>query len=314
MRLRNVPGAREEIDKHPLCIQEDTPRAGSWHTIFGNEHPIRIEIGMGKGQFLTTLALQNPEINYVGIEKFSSVLVRALEKADAISEKNAENENPTAGAAKTGTPSSAGTPAPGETASGNPAAPSETPTAGATKTGTPSSAGTPAPGEPSAPAEESVLSARQDSAETVFANLRFLRMEAEDICSMFAPGEVDRIYLNFSDPWPKDRHAKRRLTSRRFLERYDRILKVGGRVEFKTDNTDLFEFSLAEAAAAGWSLDACTRDLHHTPELMAGNILTEYEAKFSAEGNAICKLVMHHAAVPAAGTNADRGNNDTACG
>ena len=291
MRLRNVPGAREEIDKHPLCIQEDTPRAGTWSKIFGNEHPIRIEIGMGKGQFLTTLALQNPEINYVGIEKFSSVLVRALEKADAIAGKNSADEIP-AGKTPASDPTSTN-----DTQANDPVHPGEIPPAGPAETGKRMPAGSSRPDESTAPAQGSIPPAQKYGAETVFTNLRFLRMEAEDICSMFAPGEVDRIYLNFSDPWPKDRHAKRRLTSHRFLARYDRILKESGRVEFKTDNTELFEFSLAEAAAAGWSLDACTRDLHHNPELMAGNILTEYEAKFSAEGNAICKLVMHHDAI-----------------
>ena len=84
MRLRNVPGSREAIAEHPLCILEENPQAGNWHTVFGNNHPIHIEVGMGKGQFITTLAQQNPEINYIGIEKYSSVLIRALEKTDAL--------------------------------------------------------------------------------------------------------------------------------------------------------------------------------------------------------------------------------------
>ncbi len=212
MRLRNVPGSREAIADHKLCISEENPQAGNWHKIFGNDHPIFIEIGMGKGQFITTLALQRPDINYIGIEKYSSVLVRALEKTDVM--------------------------------------------------------------------------------ETLPANLRFIRMDAENICSMFEKDEVDRIYLNFSDPWPKDRHAKRRLTSQEFLKRYDKILKGNGQVEFKTDNKGLFQFSLEQAEPAGWRLDAFTWDLHHDEELNKGNVMTEYEQKFSALGNPICKMIL----------------------
>ena len=108
----------------------------------------------------------------------------------------------------------------------------------------------------------------------------------------FAPGEVDRIYLNFSDPWPKDRHAKRRLESRQFLARYDRILKKDGRIEFKTDNRELFAFALEELEAAGWSADAVTWDLHRDPVLNEGNVMTEYEERFSALGNPICKYII----------------------
>ena len=212
MRLRNVPGSRETIAEHKLCILEEQPQAGKWQTIFGNDHPIYIEVGMGKGQFITTLAHQNPEINYIGIEKYSSVLVRALEKMDAM-------DNP--------------------------------PT-----------------------------------------NIRFIRMDAENICSMFEKDEVSRIYLNFSDPWPKDRHAKRRLTSQEFLKRYDRILKTDGYVEFKTDNKDLFQFSLEQVEPAGWHLDAFTWDLHNDEALNQGNVMTEYEQKFSSMGNPICKMIL----------------------
>lgn len=212
MRLRNVPGSRETIADHPLCILEENPQPGRWHAIFGSDHPIHIEVGMGKGQFITTLALQHPEINYIGVEKYSSVLVRALEKVDAM--------------------------------------------------------------------------------EVLPPNIRFIRMDAENICSMFAENEIERIYLNFSDPWPKDRHAKRRLTSIQFLNRYDRILKADGRVEFKTDNKDLFQFSLDQADPAGWQIVSSTWDLHHDAKLNAGNVMTEYEQKFSAQGNPICKMIL----------------------
>ena len=109
---------------------------------------------------------------------------------------------------------------------------------------------------------------------------------------IFAPEEVDRIYLNFSDPWPKDRHARRRLTSHEFLDRYDQFLAADGRLEFKTDNQDLFTFSLEEIETSDrWHLNASTRDLHHDPSMNEGNIMTEYEEKFSSKGNPICKLI-----------------------
>ena len=209
MRLSNVPGSREAIADNDMAINEPTELKGKWKEEFGNDNPIRIEIGMGKGKFITTLAMENPDINYIGIEKYSSVLIRAIERCEEI----------------------------------------EVP------------------------------------------NLRFIRMEAEYICDVFEKGEVDRIYLNFSDPWPKDRHAKRRLTSRQFFARYDQVLKKDGHLEFKTDNQDLFTFSLEEVPEAGWKLDASTRDLHHDPVLNEGNVMTEYEEKFSSKGNPICKLI-----------------------
>ena len=213
MRLRNVPGSREAIAEHPLCILEENPQAGNWHTVFGNNHPIHIEVGMGKGQFITTLAQQNPEINYIGIEKYSSVLIRALEKTDAL--------------------------------------------------------------------------------ETLPENLRFVRMDAENICNMFAEHEVDRIYLNFSDPWPKERHAKRRLTSPIFLSLYDEVLCPEGVICFKTDNRPLFDYSVETISETSpWKLKDVTYDLHHS-EFAEGNIMTEYEEKFSGKGMPIHRLVAY---------------------
>ena len=117
-------------------------------------------------------------------------------------------------------------------------------------------------------------------------------MDAEEITDVFATGEVDRIDLNFSDPWPKDRHAKRRLPSRQFLKRYDEILKKDGRIEFKTDNRDLFDFAVEELEPAGWKADVIIYDLHADEKLMEGNVMTEYEEKFSAMGNPICKYII----------------------
>ena len=180
--------------------------------MFGNKHPIRIEIGMGKGRFILEMARKHPEINYIGIERYSSVLLRAVEKYDTEEFRELEN-------------------------------------------------------------------------------VRFVCMDARKIDEVFAKDEVDRIYLNFSDPWPKARHAKRRLTSVEFLERYEKILVPFGTLEFKTDNTELFNFSLEEIREAGWTLQGFTYDLHHNEEMNKGNIMTEYEEKFSQRGNPINKLI-----------------------
>ena len=209
MRLKNVPRAREVIGASPYVIQNPEQRRGSWSELWEKARPLHVEIGMGKGQFLTEMAAAHPEIGYLGVEKYSSVLLRAVQKQE----------------------------------------------------------------------------------ERQLPNLRLLRMDAEKLEEIFAPGEVQRIYLNFSDPWPKDRHAKRRLTSPAFLARYRKILAPEGTLEFKTDNRGLFAFSLESAEACGWELLASTWDLHHSP-LGEGNIMTEYEERFSQDGNAICKLII----------------------
>jgi tRNA (guanine-N7-)-methyltransferase len=211
MRLRNVTGSREVIADSRFVVHEPEAVKGSWNEVFGNDKPIHIEIGMGKGRFIMEMAALNPDINYIGIEKYSTVLLRAIQKME-------ENELP---------------------------------------------------------------------------NLKFIRMDAEDICEVFGKGEVSRIYLNFSDPWPKDRHAKRRLPSRQFLARYDVILKDGGQIEFKTDNADLFDFALDEVEPAGWKIENMTRDLHNDAEMSKGNIMTEYEEKFSSKGNPIYKYIIY---------------------
>ena len=211
MRLKNVPGSREAIAESEYTIKNETEMKGKWHELFGNSNPIHIEIGMGKGSFIMEMARRNPDINYIGIEKYSSVLIRAVEKRVQEPEMN---------------------------------------------------------------------------------NLFFIRMEAEYIEDVFDEGEVDKIYLNFSDPWPKDRHAKRRLTSKQFLGRYDHILKKDGVVEFKTDNDDLFEFTVEQIPEAGWMPVAVIFDLHSDEEHVKGNVMTEYETKFSKLGHPIHKVVM----------------------
>ena len=210
MRLRNIPGAEEAILNSGYCIKNPEEQKGHWQDCFDKVQPLHIEIGMGKGRFIMDMAALHPDINYIGIERYSSVLLRALQKME---------QNP-------------------------------------------------------------------------LPNIKFICMDAADVAGVFAKDEVDRISLNFSDPWPKDRHAKRRLTSTRFLERYDNILTPEGRVMFKTDNKDLFDFSLEQVEEAGWILENHTYDLHHS-EYNEGNVMTEYEEKFSAKGNPICRLVAY---------------------
>lgn len=214
MRLRNIPGAKNAILDSPYVIQDPEAHKGTWAAAFPEKQPLHIEVGMGKGRFLMDMARLHPEINYIGIEMYDSVLLRALQKREEL-----------------------------------------------------------------------------EAAGTLLPNLVFMRMDARLLPEIFAGQEVDRIYLNFSDPWPKARHAKRRLTSREFLNRYEKILAKDGIVEFKTDNRDLFEFSLEEIKEADWELLCHTFDLHHDTAMSAGNVMTEYEEKFSSMGNPICKLV-----------------------
>ncbi len=210
MRLRNITGADTYIENSEYVIQDEKEKKGHWDDVFGRNAPLHIEVGMGKGQFMMQLAALNPDINYVGIEMYSSVLLRAVQKME----------------------------------------------------------------------------------EMPLTNLRFIRMDAREMEEVFDKGEVDKIYLNFSDPWPKDRHAKRRLPSRQFLARFDQVLAKGGNIEFKTDNRDLFDFAVEEVEPAGFKVDAITYDLHHDEKMNQGNIMTEYEEKFSAKGNPIYKYII----------------------
>lgn len=208
MRVRHKPWAADYIKDHPEIIEPNPEKyRGKWKEFFGNEHPLHIEVGSGKGQFIIGMALQNPDINYIGIELFDSVIVKAAEKVIE---------------------------------AGNP------------------------------------------------KNVRLLLVNGADLEKYFAKNDVDRLYLNFSDPWPKTRHAKRRLTHENFLKLYEAVLVDNGEIHFKTDNRGLFEFSLVSMSQYGMNLKAVSLDLH--AEMPEDNVMTEYEEKFSSKGQPIYRL------------------------
>ena len=215
MRLRNIPGAKDAIEDSKYVVHDVQEKKGKWAEVFGNHNPVHIEVGMGKGRFIMTLAELYPDVNFIGIEMYDSVLLRALQKRE-----------------------------------------------------------------------------EQEKEGKILNNLFFIRMDARELPLVFEKGEVKKIYLNFSDPWPKDRHAKRRLTSPVFMSVYDKILAPRGVVEFKTDNRGLFNFALEQREIAGWNLDGCTFDLHHDENMNEGNVMTEYEEKFSSMGNPIYKMII----------------------
>ena len=201
MRLRHVKDADIRLAQNERdFVADPASMKGKWNEVFGNNNPIHIEIGMGKGQFLTKLAELNPNNNYIGIEKFTSVLLRASEKLETLQ----------------------------------------------------------------------------------LTNVRIINVDALNLNEYFEEGEIAQIYLNFSDPWPKNAHAKRRLTSNRFLPVYQNILKNNGEIHFKTDNRLLFEFSLESMNDYGMKLKNISLDLHHSD--YEGNIMTEYEERFSQFG------------------------------
>ena len=208
MRLRNVKGANEKIINSKYVILDYENYKGNFNTLFNNDNPLCIEIGMGKGKFIKDMALANPNINFIGIEKYDSVIVRALEKIE----------------------------------------------------------------------------------ELDISNLKLIRMDATDIEKVFNH-EIDTIYLNFSDPWPKKRHAFRRLTSSTFLKRYDNLFKLKKHIVFKTDNRHLFEYSVKEFTDYGYNIDNICLDLYN--EDISDNISTEYEDKFHDKGMPIYKIEVY---------------------
>lgn len=206
MRLKNVKGANEIIIKGRYYVEDPYTNKGNWNKVFNNDNPIYIEIGIGKGKFIVENAIKYPNINFIGIEKYDSVLVRAIQKSN----------------------------------------------------------------------------------ELELNNLKLVRMDAKRIEEIF-DNEVNRIYLNFSDPWPKDRHYKRRLTSYVFLDKYEHIFKNNKYIIMKTDNIDLFNFSLESLTNHGYNIEFMTNDLHSLNDI--DNIMTEYEEKFSNKGIKINKLI-----------------------
>lgn len=210
MRLRNNPKAYDIMNENKeFVVIEPTEFKNNWKNIFGNDNPIYIEIGMGKGDFIYENARRNPNINYIGIEKFPSVLAAAINKINLQVEK--------------------------------------------------------------------------------VSNLRLMRYDAIELNDVFGENEVDKIFLNFSDPWPKSRHAKRRLTSSKFLDVYHKILNNQGTIEFKTDNRGLFEYSIISFNQYPLDLEYISLDLHNSAE-NEENIMTEYERKFCTKGP-IYKLI-----------------------
>ena len=205
LRLKKVKDASIIIEKSSYVILNPTEYKGNWALLFDNKNPIDIEIGMGKGDFIIGMAKRNPNVNYIGIEMFDSVLVRAVQKL--------ENEN--------------------------------------------------------------------------IPNLKLIRMDANDIGSIF-DSEINAIYLNFSDPWPKARHEKRRLTSHNLLSKYDSIFKYDMKIYQKTDNIDLFSFSIESLSTYGYILKKVTLDLYNN--MTQDNVQTEYEKRFNEQGVKICRL------------------------
>ena len=207
MRLRNIPGAEEALRDFPTFVDNPASYKGRWRERFGNDHPLHVEIGCGKGKFITTMAERHPEINFLAVELQAEVILRALQRTEG----------------------------------------------------------------------------------REIHNLVFVQHNAAMLTDLFAPGEVSLIYLNFSDPWPKKRHAKRRLTYPSFLAIYRQVLKPDGEIHMKTDNEKLFEFSLNQFAAEGFQLRNITFDLHNSP-FAADNVMTEYEERFTAKGQRIYRL------------------------
>ena len=234
MRIRHLKGVEEAVAACPYVVKDPAANRGAWKkSVFGNDNTLALEVGMGMGTFIRTLAGLNPDINYIGFELNTTVLYKSVKRyLNGIGE--------------------------------------EMPPLGVT-------------GEDALSWSEKDIPAGR--------NLRFIREDARFLADYFGEQEVDRIYLNFSDPWPKDKNANKRLTAPGFLKLYSRILKDDGCIEFKTDNRGLFDYSVETIPQNGWRIAEITYDLHNDESMNAGNICTEYEAKFSAKGNPIFKLI-----------------------
>jgi len=209
MRVRNRKGAPEYLKANEhIVVENPADFKGRWAERFGNNAPVHIEVGSGKGAFIVGMAALNPHINYIAIDLQISVLSHALDKA----------------------------------------------------------------------------------IEANLPNVQMILVDGASLTEYFADGEIDQVYLNFSDPWPKTRHEKRRLTYQSFLKTYEKILKPEGQIHFKTDNRGLFEYSLASMSQYGIILKQVWLDLHTDEEFAKVNVMTEYEEKFSGKGQVIYRL------------------------
>ena len=263
MRLRHKKNAETDILNSPLCIHvganaeivganacgalvganTETVGANACGALVGASftnpsHPLHLELGMGKGKFIIELAKKNPDINYIGIERSATIVLKAIDNV-LVSNANSVGANDDSVGAN----------------------------------------------------DDSVRANACGALECVPHNLRFMCENVENLEKIFMPHSIDKIYLNFSDPWPKKRHESRRLTHQKFLSIYEKLLKPGSLLEFKTDNVGLFDFSLEEIKYSNFKLLEYTYDLHNDEILNKDNIMTEYEAKFSKLGNKICKLI-----------------------
>lgn len=212
MRIRKKHWIQDELDNSEYYLLDCKKNKGNWHKIFGNENPIYIEIGCGKGQFATKNAIQNENINFIAIEKDEQIVGHAVKKAKELVDGNEK-----------------------------------------------------------------------------LKNIIFMTADANELSEYFEVGEINRVYLNFSDPWrERKKWEKRRLTHRGFLETYKKLLNGSGAVFFKTDNKALFEFSLNEFAFCDLKMKNISLDLHKSD--FEGNIMTEYEEKFSNQGMPIYRV------------------------
>jgi tRNA (guanine-N7-)-methyltransferase len=215
MRLRGRKNIRESLERQPeLVVLEPQQWKGRWHEFFGNNHPIHLELGMGKGQFISRMSGNNPDINFIGIDIYDELLRRGSEKARAVWQEKGKNRVP---------------------------------------------------------------------------NLALVRGNVECLELMFEPGELARIYLNFSDPWPKSKHGRRRLTHPRFLIKYKQVLDDYGDLHFKTDSLTLFEFSLNGFSKTGLQMRNISLHLHREG-IRDDLVMTEYETKFVGLGQPIYRL------------------------
>lgn len=205
MRLRNIKGAKEDVLKSSYVVENYKDYYANWNGLFQNNNPIHLEIGMGKGNFLIENAIRYPNINFIGVEKYYSVLIKAVKRLEQLK----------------------------------------------------------------------------------LPNLKIIPMDAKELEEVFHQ-EIDTIYLNFSDPWPKNKHERRRLTSREFLKRYDSLFKEKKHIVMKTDNRKLFEYSVMSCTSYGYKIEKMSLNLHEDVE--DENIQTEYEMKFSSKGYPIYQM------------------------